>query len=83
MTPADIRRAVAFVSLPAADVSADRAVADQVLAAVRWRTRPALYELLAAGGLEGLRPRDTKTAMLRRLHLRLTARVRARERAEV
>jgi hypothetical protein len=83
MTPAVIRQAIATVSQWAEDVSADRAEADRITDAVRELARPALYELLAAAGLDGIRSGDAKGYLLTRLHTRLTARIRARERAEV
>ena len=83
MTAADIRHAIETVSVWAEDVSADRAEADRITEAARPLTRPALYDLLAAAGLEGIRSYDSKGYMLSRMHNRLTARVRARSRAEV
>jgi hypothetical protein len=83
MTATEIRTAIDRVGVYAVDLAGDRAEADRVTAAVRGFARPALFELLAAAGLEAIRPRDSKAALVRRLHNRLTARVRARERAEV
>jgi hypothetical protein len=82
-TAADIRRAIDRVNGWADDVSADRAEADRVVASLHDLNRVQLAESLIGAGLEGVRMGDHKNAMLRRLHNRLTARVRARERAEV
>lgn len=83
MTATAVRQAIDRVSQWADDVAGDRAAADQVLAAVRPLPRAELFEVLAAAGLEGIRRHDPKAHLLRRLVLRLTGRVRARERAEV
>ena len=83
MTAADIRQAIETVSVWAEDVSADRTEADRVVESVRPLTRPELFSVLSAAGLEGIRSYDSKGYMLTRMHNRLTARVRARERAEV
>lgn len=78
-----VRLAIGRVSEGADDLSADRAEADRIVAAVRPLRRDALVAVLVAAGLEGVRPTDRKAALIRRLHNRLTARVRAHERAEV
>ena len=78
-----VRQAIARVEVYVDDLSEDYAIADHVVADVRDLAQPKLYAKLVAAGLEGLRPHDSKVAMLRRLHNRLTARIRARERNEV
>lgn len=45
--------------------------------------QPSLLKTLTAAGIEGLKPRHSKKALLNQARLRLTAAVRARERAEV
>lgn len=79
MTANDIRHAIETTRT---GTEADRVTADRVVAAARALTRPALFEALSAAGLEGVRRGDGKADMLDRLHRRLTAVVRARERAE-
>jgi hypothetical protein len=80
---ATVRQAIARVSVYAVDPSDDYGIADQVVAGVKDLAQPKLYAVLVAGGLDGLKPRDSRPELLRRLRLRLTARVRAQERAEV
>ena len=60
----------------------DRRIADEAVSELAVRPRAVVLAILTAAGIEGIRPRDSRAAMLRRLHARLTARVRARERAE-
>lgn len=83
MTATDIGQAIERVSVYAADPSNDRAEADRVVALARQLTRDELYRVLHAAGVEVIRPYDSKAYLLSRLHNRLTARVRAFERAEV
>ena len=83
MTAGDVRQAIVAVSEWAEDVSSDRAEADRIVEALESQTRPDLYAVLSAAGLEGIRPHDAKGYLLARLHNRLTARIRARDRAEV
>lgn len=83
LTPADVRQAIAAVSVYGVDLSNDRPVADRLAALAGDLPRVELFDLLTAAGLEGIRRGDGKADMLARLHRRLTARVRARERAEV
>ena len=46
-------------------------------------SQPDLYKHLKDAGIEAIRPGDSKKALLARLHNRLTAAVRARDRAAV
>lgn len=65
---------------------ANRGVADRAVAEASDLSQPELYKLMDQVGLSGLggaKPRDTKKAMLQRLHNRITATLRARERNEV
>jgi hypothetical protein len=65
------------------DAVADHEV-ESALAEAGKLSREAMYKLMHDSGMgEEIRPRDTKTRMLQRLRLRLTAAKRARERAEV
>src|SRR5438270_13323654 len=82
-TAAEIRDAIARVSVYAGDGSEDRAEADRLFAALALLTQAELFGLLTGAGLEGIRRGDAKAMLLRRLYNRLTARVRAREPAEV
>ena len=82
LTADQVRRAIEAVSVPG-DSTNDRAEADRVTNAVRPLTKPELFALLSVAGLEGIRPHDAKGYILARLHNRLTARIRAHERAEV
>jgi hypothetical protein len=83
MTAADVRHAIEAVSVWAEGPTADRAEADRITDARRPLTRTDLYAVLSAAGLEGIRSHDSKGYLLTRLHNRLSARVRARDRAEV
>ena len=79
-----LRSALAHVgTFDAGDISHHRGLADHAVAELRGMSQADVYRHLLAAGLDGIRPGDSKGAMLKRLHDRLTARVRARERAEV
>lgn len=45
-------------------------------------TQAEVYHVISKAGIEGARPSDSKTALIQRARLRLTALVRARERAQ-
>jgi hypothetical protein len=78
-----IRDRVVMISSQADDVSGDYGTADNVVTSAGRLGRGELFAALSLAGVEGARPRDSKQSMLERLRRRLTARVRARERAEV
>jgi hypothetical protein len=61
----------------------DRRTADAIVAQLAKTPRAVVFDLLAVSGVEGVRPHDSRKAMLRRLWCLLTAQCRARERAEV
>ncbi len=65
------------------DITHHREIADHAIAELKKMPQPDLYKILHAAGLEGIKPRDSRPKLLQRLHNRLTAGVRARERAEV
>lgn len=79
-----VASAIAYVSKTGTLASEDYPLADRMAALVANDRRPApeLFRILSAGGLEGIKPRDSRAALARRLHNRLTARERARLRAE-
>lgn len=57
--------------------------ADAVVEVVIDLPKAELFKTLTKAGLDGVKERDSKVAMIRRLHNRITAATRARERAEV
>ena len=65
------------------DVSKDRERASKLVGLVSKMPKDELYRTLTDAGVEGLKPTDGKPRMLQRLESRITASVRARERAEV
>lgn len=65
------------------DQKKDWGLADHAVAELRSLPREEIFRHLKDAGIEGARPTDSKKALLERLHNRLTAGVRARERAEV
>jgi hypothetical protein len=78
-----IRDAMGRLESATTDSRLDRPVADAVVSTIRPRLRSELYAVAIAAGVEGIRPNDTKTMILYRVHRRLTARVRAAERTAV
>jgi hypothetical protein len=65
------------------EVRGDHELADKMVTEMEGHNKADLYKHLTKGGVEGIRPNDSKAGMLQRLHNRLTATARARQRAEV
>lgn len=61
----------------------DRSFAEHVCGQLKDLPGPALFRLLDAAGVWGIRPKDSRPMLLKRLALALTAKVRADERNEV
>ena len=56
---------------------------DEELARLKELSKPVLAEVATRAGIDGVKPRDAASAILQRVHNRLTAARRARQRAEV
>jgi hypothetical protein len=61
----------------------EHAAADSFVADLSKLPKADLHEVIRAAGIEGAKPRDSRTDMLQRVRNRLTAAARARERNEV
>ena len=65
------------------DLREDRKVADRAVEELSKLPKDDVFEAMSGAGIEGVKKTDSKKAMLTRMHNRLTAAIRARERAEV